>query len=826
MIRHVKKLLGTIAKAVEDSRCTTIGSGQGVLVGSNWRFKLAVLVLSQIAIGLIRDHGPTELQPDGDGRLSDGSYSVSEIFMALETFKFVIVTVVRVVEARSFRNYYMQISTRHEIEFISLRTSGRSRRNDSDLSVSPMVTKRNWVPLHTGTFRSSLAIALLSFILVIKSYFLLYVIKIVAILDLASLDVVHLASLFVPLLSGVIMRSYYAWSFSSQQWVGTILQIFGILSVESLNFHPSLSWTTICLLFASALLISLSFVTIHYVGVYNLHDTITPHIFTLRLFAFGFATHLIVLILSKLFIFSPMDNVNNITLNSLSSFLPLFIRTFIDIASLNMILCCDAVLLSVATSFSTTVLVAYSKYFHSSPSVSDACGILMAILGFFLYVEKEIRGQPTVIADKKTFSSRPLIHFVPLPLFTTLVCLGLFTFNAAPESYSHEPFSSHATPRLAELENPVFSDLIYLPPASFMPPEPTCIRDSLQSVQYFTGERTYHEFDDVLLIVFFSHARYDVNLDFYKEVYAEFFPKMVFVGPRSRQDKGFSHSYDVLVDSYEADEDLSDWNNYKMAGRMAHHMLYTVLTTPPYSTGCYKGYLWVPFDTLLNIPRLQLFDKTRMWYFSPWAEYVPNPAVSQDAWQNVSNHAPPARVSPDPDSDFEATFKGWWVDWWWGDPHYGIPVCKAAFERVPLDMRKRMARRFTHNTTRYIGGSADTLYIPARLTPSFIDVLAMFLETNCFLEIAVPTAVHLVIPEDENILFVDHWWIWDPPFNASFVREAWSNDMEVDTFHTFHWGDKDASGVWRAIPENIDDVRLLLRESAARQGVEWLRVPT
>ena len=43
---------------------------------------------------------------------------------------------------------------------------------------------------------------------------------------------------------------------------------------------------------------------------------------------------------------------------------------------------------------------------------------------------------------------------------------------------------------------------------------------------------------------------------------------MVFVGPKNREDRGFTHSYDVIVDSYESDEDISDWNNYQMAGRV------------------------------------------------------------------------------------------------------------------------------------------------------------------------------------------------------------------------------------------------------------------
>lgn len=47
--------------------------------------------------------------------------------------------------------------------------------------------------------------------------------------------------------------------------------------------------------------------------------------------------------------------------------------------------------------------------------------------------------------------------------------------------------------------------------------EATCPRTPLPSVSWHQP-RIYHEFDNVLLIVFFSHARYDVNLDNYKQV--------------------------------------------------------------------------------------------------------------------------------------------------------------------------------------------------------------------------------------------------------------------------------------------------------------------
>ena len=135
---------------------------------------------------------------------------------------------------------------------------------------------------------------------------------------------------------------------------------------------------------------------------------------------------------------------------------------------------------------------------------------------------------------------------------------------------------------------------------------------------------------------------------------------MLFVGPASREDAGFDHSYDVLVDTYQAAEDLSNPDEYRMGGRMAHHMLYTALQEHP----CYDGYLWAPFDTLLNVPRLQLFDQDKFWYHSPFGRYVPNRALDPSAIRNASYHAPPANISPDP-HNMTTPWKGWGEDWWY-----------------------------------------------------------------------------------------------------------------------------------------------------------------
>jgi len=56
---------------------------------------------------------------------------------------------------------------------------------------------------------------------------------------------------------------------------------------------------------------------------------------------------------------------------------------------------------------------------------------------------------------------------------------------------------------------------------------------------------------------------------------------------------------------------------------------------------------------------------------------------------------------------------------------------------------------------------------------------------------------------------------------VTFVQNVWDGGMEVDTFHTFHWGDIDKDGVWKAHLHSIEQVQRLLLASAQRQGVPF-----
>ncbi|KAJ7029402.1 hypothetical protein C8F04DRAFT_1187800 [Mycena alexandri] len=269
----------------------------------------------------------------------------------------------------------------------------------------------------------------------------------------------------------------------------------------------------------------------------------------------------------------------------------------------------------------------------------------------------------------------------------------------------------------------------------------------------------------------------------HKEIYSKYFSNMVFLGPENRQDAGFKHSFDVVVNSYYSDEDISVW---KMAGRMAHHMLYQAMV----ENDCgYDGYIWAPFDTFLNVPRLQQLDKSRFWYHPPWGEFVPNPASKL--------HAPAALISPDPYPENPGDVHKY--EWWWGFVDYRFAcLFSSSFPSAgEIGSRNSMVARHGRSA------DSDTVYIPGKHAKAFWETLGMFLETTCFLGIATPTSLHLVAPRDEPILFLGHWWIWQEPLSTEF-------------------GDPGADGVWRAHESVREDARKVLAEStASRQGMDW-----
>lgn len=580
-----------------------------------------------------------------------------------------------------------------------------------------------------------------------------------------------------------ILRTFMNRTFPASFWHAAVIQFSGLFILRVDHVHAS-PWS---LLLTLALCNSAFFSLIDMLN--RLHRSRTIHLINSSIFAFSC---IILLVLSIFQTFPTHECLGGLT--PANVFLPVA-EVGRDITAIYIVHRYDAIIQGISTSLASTILITcIALRFYQASSAFLGCFIMAIACIIYLH---NFWNASEAWREASTGRSRIVIPALAFMLFLasgyTLAGHWITGFSpVAPSNSGH----------LGDIGNTRH-----------------CIPKQSPSHLFSQLQGNYSHFDNILLIVFFSHARYDANLDYHKEVYSNYFPNILYIGPATREDAGFTHSYDVYVDSYQSDEDTSDPWNYKMAGRMAHHMLYTALQ----DNECFEGYLWAPFDTLLNVPRLQQFNQSLFWYHSPWGQPVPNPAFGDmyhEATLDRSRHAPVANISPDPSLNLTESWRGWGLDWWWGDPHVGVSECMGAFRKVPSHLRENLAA-LTDGETRLIGGSADTMYIPGRHRKLFMEVLGLFLETNCFLEIATPTTLHLVVPPGEPIQFVDHWWIYQPPFNASFVRQKWAEGFEVDTFHTFHWGERGSDGVWKGNYHHVDDVRNLLRESANRQDITF-----
>ncbi|KAJ6503064.1 hypothetical protein DFH09DRAFT_912586, partial [Mycena vulgaris] len=141
-----------------------------------------------------------------------------------------------------------------------------------------------------------------------------------------------------------------------------------------------------------------------------------------------------------------------------------------------------------------------------------------------------------------------------------------------------------------------------------------------------------------------------------------------------------------------------------------------------------------------------------------------------------------------------------------------------AYDRVPTQMRARI-EGLIGMPGHLIGGSADTMYVPGQLRADLLDVLGTFLQTDCFLVIALPTTLHLIVPEGQEIVWLDHWWNLPPPCNTTFVRDLWADGYEVDSFHSFHWGEIQNDGVFGPNQNSVVDMRALFSDSFERQEI-------
>jgi hypothetical protein len=182
----------------------------------------------------------------------------------------------------------------------------------------------------------------------------------------------------------------------------------------------------------------------------------------------------------------------------------------------------DAAAENVAASWSSSLLLLGFAAYSLLPlfGVWAGCALVLVASGYYLWSQKPERSE---IPSKLDVRRR----------FVTLCHLNLIYRLSQPHTISWTvgilvSWLFSILIGLAALHN----SYLALPPRhlsvagifSASKAQPDCFRKLLPLMDNL--QRNYSAFDSVLVIVFFSHPRYNVNLDYYKEVYSDFFPNV------------------------------------------------------------------------------------------------------------------------------------------------------------------------------------------------------------------------------------------------------------------------------------------------------------
>jgi hypothetical protein len=287
----------------------------------------------------------------------------------------------------------------------------------------------------------------------------------------------------------------------------TVLQLLGVsLAKVALSNASKSNFTSPLVLLSVTFTSACNVFVIH--NIYHSHAPILLNRLNTLLFSFGLCFHVLVCIYQAIFAPTSLTAlVPEWTLHRISA---LIIRARLDWTVLSIIRDHDAILERVLYSLSLALLLLIISAINVSFSLAILAGSSVALWASISYVSEELykshhlydRDTPETDYPSPTRRRRTIAGAI-------FAVLGLGSIIGANEAI------------LSRSEHPIL--------VSNAPLRPTCQRRPLHFSPPPDSEsdsRTYRHFEDVLLIVFFSHARYDTNLDFYRDVYAEYFPNV------------------------------------------------------------------------------------------------------------------------------------------------------------------------------------------------------------------------------------------------------------------------------------------------------------
>jgi hypothetical protein len=229
-----------------------------------------------------------------------------------------------------------------------------------------------------------------------------------------------------------------------------------------------------------------------------------------------------------------------------------------------------------------------------------------------------------------------------------------------------------------------------------------------------------YPFKNCLLVVVFNYNNCVVSKNFFEQLYAPYFKKIIFYSDLGNEYTGV-HNIDIFQGYFAYRFYSHLWNSYQSEISQS------------------GGVFYLMDDNIVN-PRI------------------------------LENMNPSKIIGANTDGDWIPQETGWW----WSNN------CNGAFGNLAIDKIKADSNFIKYSNIDFVGSFGDFLYIPTKyITQNLINLIEIFSKYNLFLEIAIPTICNYLSKDESSFNVYDKMILWNDRErfdDLSFVKKCLLED--------------------------------------------------
>ena len=253
------------------------------------------------------------------------------------------------------------------------------------------------------------------------------------------------------------------------------------------------------------------------------------------------------------------------------------------------------------------------------------------------------------------------------------------------------------------------------------------------NTSYVDVSKPKSQYQNIILIITFNYPRYEV-IPYVELLYHQTFPRIIYCG-RKAPHKEVLQQYKITFIV------CKNYNDRPEKGAL-NYCCMVIARKMNYLT---EGFFFISDDILLFPGHLKSLPFHRIWHLPHSDLLVADSYTGKRCIDNLCGQ------------DFVYWFRLYLNHTQKVENHLQTLKKKFDFYKHSIDRLES----FTGGPHRMVKALSDVYYVPLKYSSPFVELLEIFLEFECFLEIAIPTALH-AIADEYDIFRINGDYVWGP----------------------------------------------------------------